>query len=205
MAQLGSRESEFMLKEYERIHSLVLDEVRQSEQRVNFFIAISSAVAGAIVLFLQIQAISLDTKLAVIEVVLVILLIYGLIILSRLSDRMVQLKFLSKLQEKIQFYFEKDNPEISSYLKFKGELASNPSLNSKVEKRLTVYLRGTIHSLIIFTNTVICSGITLTALILLKANSLTVVFLTIFVSVSSAFILRTFHYQMRDRFRPMMR
>lgn len=140
MSELSSPESEFMLKEYERIHSLVMDEIRQSEQRVNFFIAIASTIGGAILLSLQIQSISLETKLSVIEVVLVILLIYGLIILSRLSDRMVEIRFLSKLQEKIQCYFRKDSQEISSYLKFKEELASSPLLTSRVDRQLSIYL-----------------------------------------------------------------
>ena len=35
-SQENTHSSEFMLKEYERLHALVLDEIRQSEQRVSF-------------------------------------------------------------------------------------------------------------------------------------------------------------------------
>jgi hypothetical protein len=52
-SQQNNYSSEFMLKEYERLHGLVLDEIRQSEQRVNFFVAISSAAGDAMILFLQ--------------------------------------------------------------------------------------------------------------------------------------------------------
>lgn len=201
----NTHSSEFMLKEYERLHGLVLDEIRQSEQRVSFFVAISSAVGGAMILFLQTQSLPLITRLAGIEVVLVILLIYGLITLSRLSDRNVQLRFLWRLQNSIQHYFAKNDPEISEYLKLKEELSAPYIPNSKIEKLFFAYMRGSIHTLVTFTNSVICGGIIFTALIMFNATYSVTVFITIIVVTISAFLFRGYHYKMRSLFRPTMR
>ena len=204
-SQENTHNSEFMLKEYERLHGLVLDEIRQSEQRVSFFVAISSAAGGAMILFLQTQSLPLIMRLAGIEVVLVILLIYGLITLSRLSDRNVQLRFLWRLQNSIQHYFAKNDPEISEYLKLKEELSAPYIPNSKVEKLVFVYMRGSIHTLVTFTNSVICGGIVLTALTMLNVTYSVTVFITIIVTTFSAFLFRAYHYKMRALFRPTMR
>jgi hypothetical protein len=90
---------EFMMHEYERVHTLVLDEIRQSEQRVNFFLTIATTVGGALLLFSQLSTLTLEIKFAAIERILAVLLLFGLITFNRLNSRIVQLRAFRKLQD----------------------------------------------------------------------------------------------------------
>ena len=51
----NSSSIEFMLKEYDRINELWIDENSQAERRVNFFLSIASATIGAIFLIFQLN------------------------------------------------------------------------------------------------------------------------------------------------------
>lgn len=197
--------SEFMLAEYERLHSLVLDEIRQSEQRVSFFITIASTIGGALILFLQSKLLSIGVRLASVEVILVILLIYGLITLSRLSERNAQLKSLWKLQNAIQRYFAKNDEEVAKYLKIREELSIPNNPNSGLEKQAFVYLRGSIHTLVTLANSVICGGIVLTTLIMFNVSYVVIVPVTSASVALSAFTFRAYHYYLREVFQRLNR
>lgn len=197
---------EFMLKEYERIHSLVLDEIRQSEQRVNFFITIASAIGGILVIFSQVSTLPAYIKLTVVEGVLVVLLMYGLITLNRLTSRIIQLRTFRKLQNEIRRYFANRDSEVAAYLEFHDEILKDPELFPKKNKmNLTIarWLRGTLQDLMILTNGVICGGIALAALLNTRLSIPEIIGWTVVTVIGAAIFLLKYHYYMRTKLPPM--
>ena len=195
---------EFMLSEYERLNNLILDELRQSEQRVTFFITIASAIGGALVIFAQSKAILLNEKIVAVEGVLTILLIYGLITLNRMTSRIVQLLTFKKLQGAIQQYFASLDSRVTAYLELRKSLSSQSSYSSKFGWQANRLLRGTLHDLVIFTDSIICGSLLLTALIGAGVSLGLKVSLTVTVTIVAWALLRTYHYYMRGKLPPMM-
>jgi hypothetical protein len=185
----SDEEREFMLREYERLNGLRLDELRQSEQRVNFFLTISSAIGGGLVIFGQNQLLSPRELFFVIEGTLTVLFAYGFITLNRLITRSNNLRAIRKLQYRIQDYFAKRSPYVNSYIEFKKVIFSQEELPFKlsgfrlcsVGSDVLLIVRGTLEDFVVFTNSII-----LTTMIILLLNQIkTPVVLKIFLFVFS--------------------
>ncbi len=111
-----SSSSEFMLKEYERIHQLWIDENLQAERRVNFFLTIGSGTIGAVIVIFEFGDLQLLTYQAAIFGVLMVLLLFGITVLNRLNSRTVMIRALRNSIHEVQEYFANKDPEISDYL-----------------------------------------------------------------------------------------
>ena len=69
---------DFMLKEYDRIHQLWIDENLQAERRVNFFLTITSGTIGAIIVIFEIGNIEFYSSQVGLVGVLIVLFLFGL-------------------------------------------------------------------------------------------------------------------------------
>jgi hypothetical protein len=195
---------EFMLKEYDRINGLILDEIRQSEQRVNFFLTIASSAAGVLILFSQSSLLSEEVKFATIEGALGILLLYGFVTLNRMNSRIVQLTTLKIFQKEIQKYFTKGNKEVSDYFKAtKGAIDEHPLRKNKLTLGVGRWLRGALQDLMILTNSLICGGITLVALSNAQQSLQSIIIWTSISTILAIIVFYNYHYFMRTRLPPM--
>jgi hypothetical protein len=79
-----SKESSFMLKEYERVYTQVLNDAEHAEKRVNFFLTITSAAVGVLVVLSQLSSVQPRILSVMTQEILIILLLYGVIIQNRL-------------------------------------------------------------------------------------------------------------------------
>jgi hypothetical protein len=107
---------EFMLKEHERVYMLMLDESRQAEQRVAFFITMASAVIAAFALLAQTSQIPDQILSPAIQGILIVLFLYGLTTLNRINARDIQNKAYGRLLAQIQNCFAESDPKIKVYI-----------------------------------------------------------------------------------------
>lgn len=199
----GNKHSvEFMLSEYERIQSLIFDEIRQCEQRVSFFMTITSAVGGVILLFSQVSTLATDVIVMVSEGVLVTLFIYGMITQNRVSQRNVNLTMYRRLQEDIQMYFARNDPEVGAYVRsLRG--AYSVEHRSKLQVKFLKWFRGTLQDLMILTNSLLCAGIISVALLTTNLPLQAVAGCTVVTAIGAVMLIRRYHYYMRSKLPPM--
>lgn len=113
---------DFMLKEYERLTQIKIDENRQSEQRVNFFLALVTGSIAGIIILSQAEKIEKQYIFTIIQCAQIILLLFGVKLLNKLHMRSLELEKNYILRNNIQKYFAKKDPEIDNYIK----LSKNP-------------------------------------------------------------------------------
>ncbi|MEW5940863.1 MAG: hypothetical protein AB1750_14430 [Chloroflexota bacterium] len=191
--------AEFMLHEYDRIHSLILDEIRQAEQRVNYFLSITSVVGGALIVFFQLSTLAADTRLIATEGILTVLFLYGFMTLNRLNSRIVQLNTFRELQDEIRHFFASHDPAIASYIKFYQK-----TLPSKLRWNVIRLLRGSLQELMITTNAIICGAMVLVALLANGSSPMEVIGGTVLAVVVAAILFTTYHYYMRTKLQPFV-
>jgi hypothetical protein len=190
---------EFMLHEYDRLHSLVLNETREAEQRVNYFLTITSAIGGALIVFFQLSALAINIRLVATEGILAILLLYGWLTLNRLNSRVAQLSTFRKLQNEIRGFFAKRDSAIASYIRFYEK-----ALPSKLGWSIIRMLRGTLQELMIATNALICGAIVLVVLVGRGSPLIEIVGWTILAFISTAMLFAIYHYTIRARLPPFV-
>lgn len=199
----GKRVSaEFMLKEYERVYTIKLNEDAQAEQRVSFFLTVTSAAVGIIVLISQVSNITTEMFSAAIEGVLAVLLLFGLAIFTRLNVRPSQQKAYAKLLAEIQDYFAYLDPEVAAYLEVQRDVFERPSFRSKIVGIILLGLRGSLTQLIVLGNSLICAGIVLTFLYSQGYALQTVVGWTAITFLVSGAFLSAYHYFIGRRLPP---
>jgi len=150
---------EFMIKEIERLHELRLDATRQLEERVSYFLTVSSAGVGGVVIISQIPGITIESFSVISIYILAILLIFGILTLNRTISRNQRLSKLLFLMRKAQTYFGQNDKEINEYLKLEEQ-----TFSSKRKKSIITYLQryivsGNLEELIIVSNSIICTAI----------------------------------------------
>ncbi len=128
--------AEFMLKEYDRFVQLFIEENRQTEQRVNFFLTIASGAVGVIILISQVSKLSGEILYVATLAVLVVLLLFGLSILNRTVTRIVQNRTYHEILVEVQKYFATRDPEVAAYLEFKKSFAY-PKDRSRIINQLS--------------------------------------------------------------------
>lgn len=197
-----SRSEEFLLKEYERLYLLRMDEVKQAEQRVTFFLTIASAAIGLIVVLAQTASLSPDKILAITRVTLIVLLLFGLTILNRMNARIVQLRTFDKLMSEIRGYFRKLNPEIAIYTEKYDKVFQPPSYRFGITKHVLRRLRGTLNDLVILSNALICGGLAFIELYIQGYQSQSLVGLTIAVVIGALVLLYIYFYFFIKRLPP---
>jgi len=156
----AKRTYDFMLHEYDRIMKLELNELGESEHRVDFFLQIASATVGIIVLVSKSPSLSVEITDATVQVILGILFLFGLLTLNRLNARSAQLRAYSRATSEIQSYFSQVDPEIMTYIKAVDETRKPSEKIVPILRRL----RGTLVDFIVYSNACISSGIVLISL-----------------------------------------
>lgn len=194
--------AEFMLKEYERLYTVKMNEDAQAEQRVNFFLTVASAAVGIIILISQVSNIATEVLFAAVEGVLVVLLLFGLVIFSRLNVRPSQQRAYSKLLEEIQGYFARLDPEVTAYLEVQRGIFERPSSRFKILGIFLLGLRGSLTVLMILGNSLLCSGIVLTFLFSQGYALQAIVGWTTVTFVVSGAFLSAYHQFIRRRLPP---
>lgn len=157
----GTHSAEFMLKEYERVCELWVDESHQAEQRVNFFLTITSGGTGAIILVFQLSTLSKEFIYIFAVGVLLVLLLFGVIFLNRLIARTVQVKAFQQSLAEIQDYFGQRDPEIAQYLKKQRGIYQARRYRFKFVSFIFTVLGGGLANIVVLANGLICGGITL--------------------------------------------
>jgi hypothetical protein len=154
------RTYDFMLHEYDRVLKLELNELSESEHRVDFFLQIASATVGIIVLVSKSPNLPIEITNTTIQIILGVLLLFGWLTLNRLNARSAQLRAHSRVTSEIQSYFSQKDPEIMAYIKAISEQQKPSGKIVFILRRL----RGTLVDFIIYSNACISSGIVLVSL-----------------------------------------
>jgi hypothetical protein len=174
----GIDSAEFMLKEYERLYTLMLNEDSKLDQRIGFFLTISTATLGGLLLLTQIASISPQIITTVTIGVLVVLLSYGIVIQNRVNMSRVQHAAYKQLINEIQYYFGRRDPEIAEYIKIRGRFYQGPK-HSRITTFFLDRMRGTYNDLMGLTNALLCGGIALTLAVSAGYSSSTIIVWTI--------------------------
>jgi hypothetical protein len=162
--------SEFMLKEYDRIIQHWLDETRQAEQRVSFFLTLATATTGAIILVSQTSLLPNGLFYVVAQGTLIILLLFGITFLNRLAWRGCQTRAFRQSLIDIQNYFAILDPEVARYLEMQRRIYSGRQHKSTISAIVLGRFGGTLIDTMILGNALIIAGI---AAIWLLANGYT--------------------------------
>jgi hypothetical protein len=156
--------AEFMLEEYKRLHELGMASINRSEQRVNFFITISSAIVGVLIVLSQTAILSTKVVLAVIVGALAVLLTFGVTTLNRVISGSVERRAYDKLSARIQDYFAISDPHVAAYLEFQEEALQGPRHRFRPISKILYKFRGTLTDFMVLSNSLICGGIALAIL-----------------------------------------
>lgn len=174
----GIKSAEFMLKEYERLYTLMVNEDSKLDQRIGFLLTISTATLGGLLLLSQISSISPQIIMSVTIGVLVILLSYGIVIQNRVNMSRVQHTAYKQLINEIQCYFGRRDPEIADYIEIRGRFYQGPK-HSRITTFFLDRMRGTYNDLMGLTNALLCGGIALTLAVSAGYSSSTIIVWTI--------------------------
>lgn len=161
----NSSSIEFMLKEYDRINELWIDENSQAERRVNFFLSIASATVGAIFLIFQLGTLSAEIQRIAVLGILVLFFFFGMTILNRLNTRTVQLRALRNSQHEIQDYFSKRDACIKEYFEKQKSIYFVPRHKCFIMRFIHSSFSGGLDDLMIYCNSFILGGIVLILLL----------------------------------------
>lgn len=151
--------AEFMLSEYERLSALVLDENRQAEQRINFFLGIASGLIGAVVLITQFSAVNSQAASIAIIGLLTMLILVGINIQNRLTLMSVQHATYVEIMFHIQDYFAARDVEIAQYLSALRYEFARRSQKPPIVRFIANRLRGSLNDLMALVNATLCGGI----------------------------------------------
>jgi uncharacterized membrane protein len=198
----GNQSAEFLLKEYERLNLLRMDEVKQSEQRVTFFLTIASAAIGLIVVLAQTSSFTTDKILVISRVALIILLLFGLNILNRMNARIVQLRTIDKLMAEIRAYFRKSHPEIAAYFQKYDKLFQSPIYRFNITTHVLRRLRGALIDLIVLSNSLICGGIAFIEFYSRGYRDNLIIVLTVATVIGATTLLYMYYYFFMKRLPP---
>jgi len=193
---------EFMLAEHERIQQLKTKEDVQAEQRFNFFLTITSAAIGGNIVVLQIVNLPAQNSISITQGILLFLLLFGLTNQNRLNARFIQYNIYNQELIEIQDYFAKLDPEISSYLAKQRRYIKNASYKSKLAKSILDRFRGSITDLTVFSNSLLCSGITIVTLAGIGYSSANLAIWAIITLIMSTVVLYAYNSIMRKLLSP---
>lgn len=157
--------NDFMLREYQRLYELSRVLLNNSEQRVNFFLTLSSAVVG--ILFFSMGKTSQIAPHRVIFATissLIVLLIYGVTTLNRIIWGSEQRSYYERLMREIRGYFAQRDPSITPYLELQDSLANRPAGQSRVVAAILHIHRGRLTDFLVISNSLIFGAITIIVL-----------------------------------------
>lgn len=189
--------SEFMLKEYELLYNLAINESDRVEQRVSHFLTILSAALGALLVLSQISNLDLTLFYTITQGILLILLFYGITIQNRLIARGVQHYAYTDFLLEIQKYFSSSEPSIAHYFSVQKKLFEQKTNDNRgIIYRVLGRMRGTLQEFIILSNAFICGTLVLVSMIKGGYSSSLITVATIITFFISAIILISYYYLM---------
>jgi VIT1/CCC1 family predicted Fe2+/Mn2+ transporter len=156
---------DFMLREYQRLYELSRVSLGNSEQRVTFFLTLSSAVAGILFFFMG-RTSQLAPHRAVSAAVsaLIVLLVYGMTTLNRIVWGSEQRLYYERLMKEIRRYFAQRDPRIAPYLELQDSLLNRPVGQSRLAAAVLQIHRGRLTDFLILSNGLICGATTVIVL-----------------------------------------
>lgn len=155
----NNQNSEFFLLEYQRLSNLIVEENKEVEQRVTFFLTIVSAFIGVLLLFLELSTIDQHTLYTSVIVILTILLAIGFVTQNRLNMRAVQYKVYNKMMSEIQDYFAQQDTNIKKYIAYQRKLLTKPNYQFKFVSFFIERFRGSLSDLVTLINSFLIGGI----------------------------------------------
>ncbi len=193
---------EFLLKEYQQLHELSMASVSRSEQRVTFFLTISSGAIGVLLILLQTNSVSFEIASNMALSLLLILLAFGFTTLNRVIYGATERRVNRKLSEHIQSQFSSRDTRIVSYLELRKKLYERPKYRFGFIFNILHRLRGTLTDLMILSNSLICAGIVLASLSRVGYKMDTVIQWTIFSLVISMLLFYRYYSLIKHRLPP---
>jgi len=148
--------SEFLLIEYQRLQQLHFTEKKDSEQRINFFIAITTGAIGGVILLFQRNKSEINYIIFLTEVVLLLLTMIGLNTLGRVAIATIQSLKIMELRKVIKTILANDSRATKKYID-----AQNDIINFTHEKSYSSLLQNSTTSsfLVITINTFLIGGL----------------------------------------------
>ncbi len=193
---------ELMLKEYDRINELWIDENHQVEQRVNFFITLLSTGIGVLVVIPQVTKSSINDIAIPSLGVLMVLLLFGITVLNRLSLRTVQVRAFRQSMNEIIGFFIKFDVELAEYISRQRAIYSVPDQQNFFFRFIQSSFTGGLNDLIIVSNAVICGGITLIALSVAGYETIQIAFAAMIALAITERIFRSYNRFLTNKLRP---
>lgn len=160
----SSASNEFMLKEYELLHLLMLDEKSRGEQRINYFLTISTGAVGVLVVLSQLEMTDNVILYYVTLGVLLILLMFGLITLNRVISRSVQMSHYIGCMVEIRGFFLGGNPALANYVSSRTARVSSPKLIPHWLLFIVRRMTGSLAEFMVVANSLLVGGIILVLL-----------------------------------------
>jgi hypothetical protein len=176
--------------------------VTRSEQRVNFFLTISSGAIGLLLILLQTNSVSLEVASNMTLSLLAILLAFGITTLNRVIYGATERRVNRKLSEHIQNHFASLDGQIDSYLELRRKLYERPKYRFGLVFSILHRLRGTLTDFMILSNSLICAGIALTILTKLGYHTEAVVIWTIVGGIISILLFYWYYSLIKHRLPP---
>ena len=175
-----------------------MDENRQSEQRVNFFLAVTSAAIGALALLSQ-PTTPNPTFYSVASIILLTLLLFGLTILNRLNSRTALVKAFRHTLADIQSQFASQDADIASYLERQKKLYETAKKQNGVTSFLTDSLCGGLADIMILANGLICGAIITVLLSSAEFNIIVVIIGAVGASAGAILLLYLYRSFIMDK------
>ena len=188
--------TEFMMKQYDLLYTLATTESNQAEQRVNHFLSIFSTALGVLLVLSQISNLSTDMFYSMTQVVLVILLLYGITIQNRLIARGVQHYLYTDLLIEVQKYFSSHEPQIAKYMEAQENIFRSRTSKHGFITNFIGRARGTLQEFMILSNALLCTGIVLVAMLKIGAGTSNIIIVTIVTFIISSALLVAYYYIM---------
>jgi hypothetical protein len=191
------KSAEFMLAEYERLSSLRQSEITQTEQRFNFFLTVATTATGGIVVLSQVADFSPQAFSAAMQVLLSMLLLFGLTNQNRQIARTLQIDFYNEQITKIQDYFAKSDSDVIAFLDWRRDLLKRSQPKLLVTKIILARFRGSLIDLVTLSNSTLCAGLAFAILSTYGGSAESVGTLTIVTFIVATIILNAYNSLIR--------
>ncbi len=187
---------DYLFHEYERVNTWKLAEEAQGEQRMQFFLTIVSAAAGALV-FLASQTSADVVKVnRISQVVLLILFLFGVTLLNRMIARRAKLRAYEGMMRQIEEQFLAIDASLEDYITRKQKSAAGAAQRPMLA-RMLIRNRGTLSDFAVIINSLVAGGVVylqLTSVAMGESQSL----LWSVLAAVGIYVLQRFYYDLMN-------
>lgn len=195
-----SHGDDFMLKEYDWIHDLWMDENSQCEQRVSFFLIVATGAASALIYIFQSSTSPKENWYLASIGVLFVLFLFGITFLNRINARNVQVSMFTATLKDIQDYFAESDPAITTFLVKQRERYRGSKRRSHFASFMNQILGGSLMHVMVLSNGLICGGMVMLIGAASNLNTYDILLSTTVVTVGSIISLYAYSNYTRKRF-----